>query len=245
MSNYPGLFHNKRLGNHILLFCVVGPIKYQDIYWFHKRDPNIYYHSGARVDLRVLTMKGYSTLTRDPELKPSPLTYFYQIQVILNISIWPVDRTPIYTTTPSHSGQTMKEYFTLTRKPELKPHHQRISIKYKWFLNRSIWPIDGTPIDTTIPGQSGLKILTMKMYSTLNRDPELKPLHQIHFDMIYRGVRPPLSWRYSQSITRSINRVICSIVSAYNIFTYFLPILTDRCFLESESQQFSSSLQHS
>ena len=30
-------------------------------------------------------------------------------------------------------------------------------IKYKWFLNRCIWPINGTLTGTTIPGNSGPK----------------------------------------------------------------------------------------
>ena len=32
-----------------------------------------------------------------------------------------------------------------------------IPIKYKWFSNRSIWPMDGTLTHTTSPGQNGTK----------------------------------------------------------------------------------------
>ena len=43
-------------------------ITFKDIYLTHKRGPNIYYQ--IRVDLGLMAMKEYLTLSKSPELEP-------------------------------------------------------------------------------------------------------------------------------------------------------------------------------
>ena len=43
-------------------------IIFQLIYLAHRWDPNRYYHSGIRVDLGVMAMKGYCIFPKAPEL---------------------------------------------------------------------------------------------------------------------------------------------------------------------------------
>ena len=56
-------------------------------------------------------------------------------------------------------------------------------IKYKQFLNRSIWQIDGTLIGTTILGQSGPE---SNDNEGIIHSPELEPHHQMRFSVITR-----------------------------------------------------------
>ena len=64
-------------------------------------------------------------------------------------------------------------------------------IKYKWFLNRSTWPIDGSLTGTTTPSQSEAGSSDNEGFSTLSSIPELvTPL-----DAFWCISRTPLFWR--------------------------------------------------
>ena len=73
----------------------------------------------ARVDLGVMTMKGYSTFPQISGLEPH-----HQMQFSVTsktISIWPTDGT--LTGTRTLEKMVMKEYSIFTKAPGLEPYH--------------------------------------------------------------------------------------------------------------------------
>ena len=93
-SRHLGLLYAKRFGDQVhymFIFTFLCSYSFRDlfvsyhtvlsymnnfkkIYLTHRWDPNLYYHSQPRVDLRVIAMKGYSILPR-----PYHQTQFYMV----------------------------------------------------------------------------------------------------------------------------------------------------------------------
>ena len=81
-----------------------------------------------------------------------------------------------------------------------------IHIKYKWFLNHSIWPIDGTLTDTATTGQSEPESNGNKgVNSTLPAFPELEPHHQTQFNVMPRT--PIFFWEVSNTSVENTTSV--------------------------------------
>ena len=71
------LDYSRQLNLHIFLFIT----KYfQSDLLTQTWNPNRYYHSGSCLDLRVMAMKGYSTLPGSPELEP-----YHQFSIISRV----------------------------------------------------------------------------------------------------------------------------------------------------------------
>ena len=101
------------------------------MYLAHRREPNSYYHFSS-VDLGVIAMKWYFTITRAPELEPhqtylahrrEPKSYYHFSSVDLGVI-------------------AMKWYFTFTRAPELEPHQMQFSAIHRttFFLKKKSYP---------------------------------------------------------------------------------------------------------